>query len=293
VSNDVMLPDPIRFAVVVSLSFLTAACSGVPGEPLPEVVAPSRPDTLPAEPIPATLDAATDTLNRRLSGNHFHMMQVLREEDAVAAVYPVERWIERHWLDSRGGGLRGELASVGFDDPNDMAAAILRSFWRRLHGSPVDLNGQVRASRGGADVAGRSVLFSAEWTPALSHQCSRRVPMSLTGTWTPDRDTLRRLETGLMPALQAALDRAASPGQRAPRATDYYRQSGGLIVARRRIIYINGFHRAHLSMSGNGAEHAAEWRTHAVNVCDGGFAYFGAEYDPSTDRFESVEFNGR
>jgi len=108
-----MFPDLIRFAGLVSLLFLLVACSGIaPGEQLPQVVAPSRPDTLTAEPVPITLNAAIDTLSRGLSGIEFHAMQVLSEEDAVAVFYDVGQWIRRHWLNSRGGGLRGELASA-------------------------------------------------------------------------------------------------------------------------------------------------------------------------------------
>jgi len=296
VSNHVMFSDPVTLAGVASLSFLLIACSGAPGDELPQVVPPSRPDTLTAEPMPSTLDAAIGTLNRGLSGIEFHAMQVLGEEDAVSVGYRVAQWLQRHWLDSRDGALRGGLASVGFDDPSEMADAVLRSFWRRLHGRPVDLNGQVRRARtlwDEADVAARSVVFSNNAAHALVRQCSRRVPTSVADGWVPDHDALGRLERGLMPALQAALDHVTAPGQRALRATDYYRQYGGLVVGQRRIIYINGFHRAYLSLtlSGDTRERATEWRTRAVNVCDGGLMFFGAEYDPSAGQFEAVTFN--
>ncbi len=255
-----MFSGHIRSAGVASLSLLLAACSGIaPAEQLPQVIGTFRPNTLAAEPIPDTLDTAIETLNRGLSGVDMHAMQVLSEEDAVTFVYRGGQWLRRHWLDSRDGGLQSELTSAGFDNPDDMADAALTSLWRRLHGRPVDLNGQVhhaRALRDGTDISARSVVFSDDAAHALISQCSRRVPTSITGAWTPDSATLRRLARGLISDLQQAIDRATPAGHRGPRATDYYRQYGGLIVGERRMIYVNGFHRAYLSVISDRPERA-------------------------------------
>jgi hypothetical protein len=92
--------------------------------------------------------------------------------------------------------------------------------------------------------------------------------------------------------LQEAIDHSAPPGSQNPRPVEYYRQYGGLIIAGRKIVYINGFHRAHFGLISGNPERGTDWRTRAVNVCDGGRTYFGAEYDPSTGRIQSIEFNG-
>ena len=75
-------------------------------------------------------------------------------------------------------------------------------------------------------------------------------------------------------------------------ARDYYRQDGGLIVDGKRIIYINGFHRAYLAWFGHDPERATQWRTITVSVCDGWLEFFGAEYDPDTRQVYAIEFNG-
>jgi hypothetical protein len=34
------------------------------------------------------------------------------------------------------------------------------------------------------------------------------------------------------------------------------------------------------------------WKFHATLVCDGGSAFFGAEFDPANETFSHFEFNG-
>jgi hypothetical protein len=289
-----MFSAHFSFGSVASLSLLLVACGGDGKSPnLPLVIALSRPDRLSAELVPNTVEEAIDALGRGLSGTDFRSMQVLSEEDAVASAYGVAQWV-RHWGLSAGGGLRHELASAGFEDLDDMSDAVLTCFWRRLHGRPLDLNGQLRrarALRDGTQIAAHVVVFSAQSAHTLVHQCSRRVPTSFTGAWSPDASTLRHLEGVWLAVLQEAIDRTTPPGSQSLRAAEYYRQYGGLIIGGRRIVYINGFHRAHLRMISVNPEGATDWRTRAVNVCDGGRAYFGAEYDPTTGRVESIEFN--
>jgi hypothetical protein len=82
--------------------------------------------------------------------------------------------------------------------------------------------------------------------------------------------------------------------------TDYYRQYVGIIVHGRRLIYINGFHSMFLGMQARvdsatrNAKQARQWnwRRVPVFVCDGGYGFFGAVYDPALDRVEDFGFNG-
>ena len=260
----------------------------------PEAISPSRPDTLAAQPVPATVREAMEALSAGLSGADFRWMLLLDEDEAVASVYPLDVWIRRHWGLATHGPLERDLASAGFERPRDMSDAVLRSFWRRLHARPIDLHGQARTLRQAREWVERSrhsVVLAEDAASTLLRQCSRRVPIVATGTWGPDAGTIAHLEGALFPVLQQALDRRVSLSAEKLFAEDYYRQYGGVVAGGKRVVYVNGFHRGFLALLGWTPERAAEWRRVAVMVCDGGAWYFGALYDPETQRVESLDFN--
>jgi hypothetical protein len=149
---------------------------------------------------------------------------------------------------------------------------------------------------------GQSVTpaFKPEWSAVLPANpmprgqfwCSRPGP-GLTGYWRPDPEIIRELEAALAPALQLALERAIDNPARRPAIGEYYRQYVGIRAGGRRAVYINGFHRNHVETTTRvRPQLASSWLTQAVNVCDGGRNYFGAEYDPSTRKVRNIEFNG-
>jgi len=225
-------------------------------------------------------------------------MQVLGEDDAVASFYAMHQsgwprpW-QGPWNLSSDGPLRRELSRGGFQHPDDMSEAVLRSFWRRLHGRPIDLASQAReanAVREAARVAPHWVVFPEQSAVSLAHQCSRQVP-SPDGSWAPDAATIRQLEEALPAALQDALDRKTPASSAQFKASDYYRQYGGLVAGGKKIVYINGFHRQALDLLAEFPKRAMSWQTSPVVVCDGGRWYFGAEYDPSTRQVRLITFN--
>ena len=123
--------------------------------------------------------------------------------------------------------------------------------------------------------------------------CSRASP-SMSGYWAPDLDTIRSLEPVLGAALQRALEQQMKEASTRPAVDEYYRQYIGIGAGGRRAVYINGFHKRHLELAAKARpELAPSWRTRAVNVCDGGIWYFGAEYDPANRKLGTIEFNGR
>src|SRR5690242_9518042 len=71
---------------------------------------------------------------------------------------------------------------------------------------------------------GRAVVFSAGDATRQIAQCSREVPGPLEGTWTPDQETIRRMETLLAPALQEAINHAQPDESKRQAASGYYRQ---------------------------------------------------------------------
>jgi len=124
------------------------------------------------------------------------------------------------------------------------------------------------------------VVFPDNKARELTKQCSRGGPAHITGTWTPDNKQIAELEITLV----AALSKADSPADFKVRDFSHLaRQYGGLVDSTHKLIYVNAFTTRDIN---------GDWRRHAVMVCDGGPAFFGAEYDPSTKTFAHFEFNG-
>jgi hypothetical protein len=118
---------------------------------------------------------------------------------------------------------------------------------------------------------------------ALARQCSRVSPGPVESVWTPNDAQLERLEDQLIVVLSQRLEAAGlspSPG-------DYYRQYAGFVIAGRRVIYVNGVARSAIQN-----DHAFDWRSRPVSICDGGPITFGAEYDVATRQFSDFAFNG-
>lgn len=137
------------------------------------------------------------------------------------------------------------------------------------------------------------VVLPPDYWPANMYKwCSRDAP-GRSGYWAPDPDTVGGLEAVLAPALQRALEQQVRDPSRRPSANEYFRQYIGLRIGRRQVVYINGFHKGYVeSLAARRPELADLWRTRAVNVCDGGRSFFGAEYDPATRQVVNIRFNG-
>ena len=123
-------------------------------------------------------------------------------------------------------------------------------------------------------------------TFARPRLCNRPAPGPSQGTWTPDASTIRRLESVLGGELQAAIDLSSEP-VRTRLAADYYRQYAPLVIAGRRIVYVNGLHGSTV-----GREPRVNWKATAWHHCDGGSLFFGTEYDVATGRLSTIIFNG-
>ena len=90
----------------------------------------------------------------------------------------------------------------------------------------------------------------------------------------------------------------------------YFRQYVGVVHEGRRYIYLNGFPtdsvREDVQLYGelkaknspalagmpSYLADANYWREHAIVVCDGGYVYWGVEYDPVTHEFSNLSENG-
>ena len=69
-----------------------------------------------------------------------------------------------------------------------------------------------------------------------------------------------------------------------PKVLDFDRQYVGIESAGKRLIYINAFHLP----DDSGVNPARE----AIRVCDGGAQFWGAVFDPASNTFSELQFNG-
>ena len=121
---------------------------------------------------------------------------------------------------------------------------------------------------------------------ARERLCSRPAPGPADSTWTPDAETIRRLESILANELQAAID-LSSESRKGRKAAEYYRQYAPLVIAGKRIVYVNGLHRSTVER-----QRKFNWKATAWEACDGGVLFFGTEYDVETGRISKIIFNG-
>ena|SRR5260221_7067824 len=125
----------------------------------------------------------------------------------------------------------------------------------------------------------QSVILDERHAAAVSLQCSRLGPPKFEGTWKPTQIDIRALEDN-WPRLR----QIKSGGGRVGEMHNYYRQYAGIVVAKRKLIYINAFKTGILSSD--------RWRREPLLACDGGDAFSGVIFDSETKDFSQLEFNG-
>jgi hypothetical protein len=127
----------------------------------------------------------------------------------------------------------------------------------------------------------RYVVLPSTAARAVTSQCSRRAPQKIEGGWRPTRAVIEKMEAHLsrISTLQAdgwpASIRIVNPAR-------YYRQYIGVILAGRRMVYVNASCREHKA-----------WTTRYTDVCDGATCEWGVLYDPQTGQFSELGINGR
>src|SRR5665213_2004860 len=136
------------------------------------------------------------------------------------------------------------------------------------------------------------VIFPLSDVHSLLHTCSRDAPgrdgSENIPVWDPGPSQIADLEKLLPAALFDALSarRADIREQKFIRdnMSKYIRQYGGIEVSGAKLIYVNAIPPFFSNVEKN------SWRTRAVQVCDGGVAFFGTEYDPATKKFIDFQF---
>ncbi len=133
----------------------------------------------------------------------------------------------------------------------------------------------------GAIPSSHAVLLPREQALALTQQCSRMSPeKKVTGSWDVSSTVIAQLEGDLA---TLSSQKSSLHGQSVQNPTRYFRQYAGVIINGKRYVYINAL---------GTSDPPDFWRKQPAIVCDGGPAYWGMLYDPSSHRFSDLEFNG-
>lgn len=101
-------------------------------------------------------------------------------------------------------------------------------------------------------------------------------------TWTPGQRVIREAGRQLMSSLRH--DLRSEPQLH---TGDYFIQYFGIVKQGRKLVFINGFHRAVVQAS---AIDSGGWRHAPVIVCDSGRGAFQTEYDVETSRLNALRF---
>ena len=144
----IVKPKQPAVAWAVLLAAVSVACgtTEAPGK-IPDVKPSFETSTLPQEPVPQNLTEALDTLDRASSGALLLKMRN-GEENVTGELHDgLGLWIRNNWDLYDKGALYQDLATLGLQYPDDMSDLVLKSWWRRMHGRPLDVAGQVKVAQ--------------------------------------------------------------------------------------------------------------------------------------------------
>jgi len=132
-----------------------------------------------------------------------------------------------------------------------------------------------------ADVSDHVVILPPSEGPTMIKQCSRSGPAEVTGFWLPSLADVAASEKRLQKLLRDS-GREIDLG-------NSYRQYIGIVSGGKKLIYVNAFSGTILVHPG----FRTSWKKEALVACDGGEIFWGVEFDPVTQSFAHLAFNGR
>jgi len=127
----------------------------------------------------------------------------------------------------------------------------------------------------------RSALLPESAAQQITQLCSRPGPPKFDGTWKPTEDDINKMESQLS-RVSRLRSKSGIEGMHIERPERYYRQYVGIIVTKRKLIYINAF---------CDDKPPSYWQERIVDVCDGGCSW-GVVYDIEHGKFSDLELNG-
>ena len=131
-------------AILVSilLAFLLSACKDTSGKSSDE---PHKDANSPTGYyIPRDLDDALTEVDRIMGAKGREDVLKASEREMIQYHFGLGQWMRNNWGLWKGLGLAQYFNQLGIHHPDDMSGIILDSYWRRIHGKPIDLEGQVR-----------------------------------------------------------------------------------------------------------------------------------------------------
>ena len=110
---------------------------------------------------------------------------------------------------------------------------------------------------------GRSAVLPESAADQIKRLCSRPGPPSFEGTWVPKDDDIRLMEKRLN-RISRLRSRSGMLGVRIEHPDRYHRQYIGIIVDKRKYIFINAF---------CDDKPPSQWQEFVIDVCDGGCSW--------------------
>jgi hypothetical protein len=132
---------PTLTLIFCALVFVLTACqttsSNAYGEP--------RKDSSTADGyyVPRDLGEALTEVDRIMGSSGRADVLKAKERDMIDYHFSFGLWMRNNWLRHHS-RLAQYFKQLGIVDYDDMSGIILDSYWRQLHGKPIDLGGQVR-----------------------------------------------------------------------------------------------------------------------------------------------------
>ena len=140
--------------------------------------------------------------------------------------------------------------------------------------------------------ADQSVILGPDEAAEVVRQCSRSAP-EIEATWRPAEEEVAVLESKLSDLRRLEVDSCCWPANRlaevdAEYVADLYVQYAGVVVNGDSLIYLNAFRSEYVD---RGVESTGP-PARPVIICDGGPSFWGALYNPRTETFSMLAFNG-
>jgi hypothetical protein len=134
-----------------------------------------------------------------------------------------------------------------------------------------------------------SVILSSELGKKLLDQCSRSVPGNITNYWNPDSIQIEQLFSNFKSILELSSEGCCLPSAKIDSLESYAFQFCGVVIGKRRYIYINAFL---FQSKVDFTRFYRNWQEVPIKICDGGKGYWGALFDTETLQFRNLSFNG-
>jgi hypothetical protein len=118
----------------------------------------------------------------------------------------------------------------------------------------------------------------------LMNQCTRCTPKDISMFWDLTQSDLENLEINFKKVLKlkSSFCSESYPNEFVSKLDEFLFQYLGVFINSKKFIYVNAF---------VARDTKDRWRTEPVNVCDGGYGFWGVLYDLENFEFSKLEIN--